>query len=264
MTVLFVTIGLALVMLVIDQLRPARAWPRVRGWWPRALAVNGVQVAMVFVAGATWEQWLHGASVVDAAALPVAAEYAVAYGAYVLWLYWSHRARHHFGVLWRWFHQLHHSPARIEILTTFYKHPLEIVVESICTATLLFVVLGVSRETAFVITNASGIVSLFYHWNIATPRWLGYIVQRPESHCVHHQHGVHAYNYSELPVIDMLFGTFQNPERFEAACGLGDGERRFLALLAGRDVSAHPMQSHQTWLRSPTTRSSETAAPPPS
>ena len=125
-------------------------------------------------------------------------------------------------MLWRWLHALHHSPARIEVVTAFYKHPLEIVVESIASSALLYLVLGISREAAFVITNISGVLGLFYHWNVATPRWLGYIVQRPESHCVHHERDVHAFNYSELPIVDMTFGTFRNPPTFTGECGFGD------------------------------------------
>jgi hypothetical protein len=49
---------------------------------------------------------------------------------------------------------------------------------------------------------------------------------------------VHAYNYSELPIIDLAFGTFRNPPRFEGRCGFGaDREQRLGALLAGRDVA---------------------------
>ena len=40
--------------------------------------------------------------------------------------YWWHRARHEVPILWRCFHQVHHSPQRIEIITSFYKHPVEI------------------------------------------------------------------------------------------------------------------------------------------
>lgn len=237
MIVLLSVIAAALAMLVIEQLRPARPWPRVRTWWPRALAINACQIGLVFVAGATWDRWLRGASLLSIRDLGRPAEFAIGYAAYVLWLYWGHRARHRFGVLWRWLHQLHHSPARIEILAAFYKHPLEIVVESILGAALLYAVLGVSPGAALVITNLSGVLGLFYHWNVATPRWLGYLVQRPESHCVHHEQGVHAYNYSELPIIDMAFGTFRNPARFEGRCGLGDDrEQRFGGLLAGCDV----------------------------
>ncbi len=97
-----------------------------------------------------------------------------------------------------------------------------------------------------VISVVSGSLGLFYHWNVTTPRWLGYIVQRPESHCVHHEQGVHAYNYSELPLLDMIFGTFRNPPTFSGVCGFEAGrEGRFVALLLGRDVNAERTVSPQ-------------------
>lgn len=233
-----IVVAIALAMLALERIRPGRAWAAQPTWWARALAINGVQIAIVFVAGATWERWLRGPHLVAIADLGRAAELAIGYAVYVLWLYWTHRARHHFKLLWHWLHQLHHSPGRVEILTAFYKHPFEIVGESIATAALLYVVLGMSPAGAFVITTASGVLGLFYHWNIATPHWLGYLVQRPESHCVHHERGVHAYNYSELPILDMVFGTFKNPPRFEGQCGFGTGrEQRIADLLLGRDVA---------------------------
>jgi sterol desaturase/sphingolipid hydroxylase (fatty acid hydroxylase superfamily) len=61
--------------------------------------------------------------------------------------------------------------------------------------------------------------SIFQHANIKTPVWLGYIIQRPESHAVHHAKGVHAYNYSDLPLFDILFGTFRNPKNYVAETG---------------------------------------------
>ena len=50
---------------------------------------------------------------------------------------------------------------------------------------------------------------------------------------------MHAYNYSELPLLDMIFGTFRNPPTFAGACGFDGGrERRFRDLLLGKDVNA--------------------------
>ena len=233
-----VVVAIALAMIGLERARPRRHWPQVPTWWARALAINGIQIALVFVAGATWERWLRGPHLFALAAHGRGLEIAIGYLANVMWMYWAHRARHRFDVLWRWLHQLHHSPARIEILTAYYKHPLEITSESIATSVLLYVVLGVSPESALAITTTSGVLGLFYHWNVATPRWLGYLVQRPESHCIHHELDVHAYNYSELPLIDILFGTFRNPQRFVGQCGLGaDREQAFTALLLGRNVT---------------------------
>jgi sterol desaturase/sphingolipid hydroxylase (fatty acid hydroxylase superfamily) len=56
-------------------------------------------------------------------------------------------------------------------------------------------------------------------------------------HQVHHARGVHALNYGDLPLWDMLFGTYENPETFEGECGFTeDRELRVGAMLRGRDV----------------------------
>jgi len=81
---------------------------------------------------------------------------------------------------------------------------------------------------------------VFQHANLKTPRWVGYLVQRPESHAVHHERGVHAYNYSDLPLWDMVFGTFRNPaaDRPLPQQGFYDGaSARLLDMLLFRDVS---------------------------
>ncbi len=33
-------------------------------------------------------------------------------------------------MLWRFFHQIHHSPQRL-VITSFYKHPVEMTVDSL-------------------------------------------------------------------------------------------------------------------------------------
>jgi sterol desaturase/sphingolipid hydroxylase (fatty acid hydroxylase superfamily) len=77
------------------------------------------------------------------------------------------------------------------------------------------------------------------HANVRTPRWLGYVVQRPESHSRHHARGVHAGNYSDLPIFDLLFGTFDNPPAFAKRAGFYDGaSARVAEMLSFRDVAA--------------------------
>jgi len=61
-------------------------------------------------------------------------------------------------------------------------------------------------------------------------------------HAVHHQRGVHAYNYGVLALSDLVFGTWRNPEKFpEGEFGFWDGASAKLgALLSGRDVTRGP------------------------
>ena len=58
----------------------------------------------------------------------------VGYVAITFVYYWWHRWRHESPFLWRVFHQVHHSPQRIEIVTSFYKHPVELLVNGILTS----------------------------------------------------------------------------------------------------------------------------------
>jgi hypothetical protein len=80
--------------------------------------------------------------------------------------------------------------------------------------------------------------AMFQHANLNTPAWMGYFIQRPESHGIHHERGIHRYNYSDLPLWDIVFGTFRNPKTFAGEVGFEWGSsRRVGALLLGRDVS---------------------------
>jgi len=66
----------------------------------------------------------------------------------------------------------------------------------------------------------SSLAEYFYHMNIKTPHWVGYIFQRPEMHRIHHQRSMHYKNFSDFPVWDMCFGTSVNPSTYK-------GEREF-------------------------------------
>jgi sterol desaturase/sphingolipid hydroxylase (fatty acid hydroxylase superfamily) len=97
---------------------------------------------------------------------------------------------------------------------------------------------GVSAEAALIANLTATFCSLFQHSNIRTPRWLGYLVQRPESHAAHHERGVHAHNYSDLPLWDMVFGTFRHPASAPREAGFYAGASAKLGrMLAFRDVS---------------------------
>jgi sterol desaturase/sphingolipid hydroxylase (fatty acid hydroxylase superfamily) len=239
-----VVLAAAVVMIVVERTRPGRAWPEVAGWWRRALAFNGLQALTVLTISRALDARFADARPVWATSLDALGPTGgalVGYVALTFVYYWWHRARHEVPLLWRWLHQLHHSPQRLEVLTSFYKHPLELVTNSVIPGVVLYLAVGVGAEAATGATCLAGLAELFYHWNVRTPRWLGFVIQRPESHCVHHEEGEHRKNYGDLPVWDMIFGTFENPAVFDRRCGLGAGaEERVLDLLAGRDVVTAP------------------------
>lgn len=73
--------------------------------------------------------------------------------------------------------------------------------------------------------------------NVRTPRWVGFVFQRPEMHRIHHQHGRHKNNYGDITWWDMLFGTYENPEEWTRTCGFdAEMEEQLGPMPAFRDV----------------------------
>jgi sterol desaturase/sphingolipid hydroxylase (fatty acid hydroxylase superfamily) len=223
---------------VIERAFPGWCLPRVATWPSRVLIINLAQLGIILLAGLTWEKWLNGRSLFHLReSLSTWSSGAIAYFIATLVFYWWHRARHESNVLWRMFHQIHHSPQRIEVITSFYKHPIEMAVNSILGSILVYVVLGLTPEATATYTFFTAIGEFFYHSNIQTPLWIGYFFQRPEMHRVHHEYGRHKFNYGDIVWWDMLFGTYRNPALFESHCGFDDEKEQKLAtMLAWDDV----------------------------
>ncbi len=235
MNVPVLVLAAASLMLLLERLAPARQRPAPPGWWLRAGLLNGAQAAVAWLGTVSWDIWFSGSPLWPGADLHGASGVFAGYLLITFVYYWWHRARHANPLLWRFVHRLHHSPSRIEVLTSFYKHPLELVLNGLLSSALLHCVLGLGPVDTASTVLITGLAELFYHWNVRTPRWLGWFFQRPEMHRVHHQRGVHTSNYSDLPLWDALFGTLDNPFHDIDECGFPD-EHRLGALLAGAAV----------------------------
>ncbi len=97
--------------------------------------------------------------------------------------------------------------------------------------------LGLDPSAGAVYTACTALGEFFYHTSIRTPRWVGWLFQRPEMHRIHHEYGKHRNNYGDLPLWDWLFGTYENPARWDGRCGFDDEkEQRLGEMLAFVDV----------------------------
>ena len=134
-----------------------------------------------------------------------------------------------------------HSAERLDTFGAFYFSPLDMIGFTLLGSLCLVLGVGVAPQAATLILLLTTFMSIFQHANVRTPRWLGYLVQRPESHAIHHGRGIHAGNYADLPLLDMLFGTFRNPPAHVAETGFYPGaSRRVMDMLLWRDVSRPP------------------------
>jgi sterol desaturase/sphingolipid hydroxylase (fatty acid hydroxylase superfamily) len=223
---------------ILERATPGWKLPDVKTWTARVVLINAVQLGVILLAGVTWEKWLSSASLIHLSnhVTPVVGG-SIAYFIATFIFYWWHRWRHEYDFLWRAFHQIHHSPQRLEVITSFYKHPGEMVVNSIVGSILVYTLLGLSLEAGAIYTFCTAVGEFFYHTNVKTPRWVGFIFQRPEMHRIHHQYGRHKNNYGDITWWDMLFGTYENPKEWTHTCGFdSEKEQQLTKMLAYRDV----------------------------
>jgi sterol desaturase/sphingolipid hydroxylase (fatty acid hydroxylase superfamily) len=233
MTMLAMFAALALA----ERLFPGRRLPPVPGWQARALAVFTVYFLLSSYLPLLWADALAPRRFFDLSSWPSWAAAALGLLVYELFAYAYHRGMHSIDAWFRLSHQMHHSAERLDVYGAFWFSPLDIVGWTLLPSVVL-AVLGLPPAAATATILVITFLGMFQHANLRTPCWLGYLVQRPESHTVHHARGIHAKNYADLPLIDVLFGTFENPRRFEHDTGFWDGaSARVLDMLLARDVS---------------------------
>jgi sterol desaturase/sphingolipid hydroxylase (fatty acid hydroxylase superfamily) len=228
------------VFLIIEKRWPARAFPARPGWqWIGIgflILLGTLSTVIPLLLPVEWmvtHRWLDGTRLGVTGGTVVG--YLILSGVMYAW----HRAAHNIGFLWRGVHQIHHSPNRVDIPGSVLFHPTEVVPQVLLQLFVTVIALGLDPLAAALVGYVAAFYGRFQHWNVCTPQWLGYVIQRPESHCVHHRMGVHYYNYGDFPLWDILLGTFRNPREFRGECGFDDGaDRKLGAMLAFADVNA--------------------------
>ena len=247
-----IIIGSYLAFICYEALRPARKLQKVSWWKLKGVLFFVVMSAFATVLPFAWGDSMTKHALLNLSGLGTVADAAFGYVMFQLAAYWWHRAMHTLPFLWRWVHQMHHSAERIDIWGAMLFHPFDIAGFTVLSTLVYSLVLGLSPGAIALAGTYGLFASLFQHANIRTPRWLGYLIQRPEAHGVHHQRGVHAYNYADLPLWDIVFGTFRNPAVWREQGGFYDGgSKRIGAMLLGRDIStpeSNPMSARPAYV----------------
>jgi len=225
-------------LMLWEAMLPARQLPAVRGWRLRAILVFAAYLMASAYLPTLWADWLAPLRVFDLTGANTWVGAGIGVLVYELAAWAWHRSLHGSSTLWRFSHQWHHSAERLDTYGAFWFSPLDIVGWTAVSSLCLTVIVGLSPQATFAATAVITFLAIFQHTNVRTPRWLGYLVQRPESHSWHHARGVHAKNYSDLPIFDLLFGTLHNPHDFAPEQGFHQGaSTRLLDMLRGQDVS---------------------------
>jgi len=226
------------VFCVLDFVVHPRAFPQMPFWRLRGVAFFIVYFFLAGYSPLLWDSLLGQYSLMSAAALPLWAQIIGGFFLVELGTYAYHRTVHNVDFMWRHSHQTHHSAERMDAWSTFIFHPIDTVIFTLLGSLALVWIFGVSATAAIAINLFIFFLNVWQHANIKTPQWIGYLVVRPESHSLHHQRGVHAYNYCDFPLIDMMFGTFKNPRTWDGEAGFFEGaSSRIWSLFIGKKLA---------------------------
>ena len=234
-------------LMLWEALTPGRTLARVKSWIPRAMASFAVYFYLSSYLPIIWDGYLAEYQLFDLSGIGTLAGAGIGVLVYELLVYGWHRALHQSDFLFRSFHQMHHSAERMDTYGAFYFSPLDMAGFTLLGSLSLSLIVGLSAQAVTVFLFVTMFLGIFQHTSIKTPQWLGYFVQRPESHTIHHGKGLHKYNYSDLPIFDILFGTFRNPKGYEMDTGFYDGaSAKVVDMLLWKDVSVEEEETIET------------------
>ena len=210
-------------LMLWEALFPARKLPKMKYWKLKGILAFVLFFYLSSYLPLIWDGYLVNYQIFDLAFLGTFGGAITGILLYEFGVYVWHRGMHSSNLLWRIFHQMHHSAERLDSYGAFYFSPMDMIGFTFLGSLCLVVVAGFTPEATTLIILGTTFFSIFQHSNIKTPRWLGYIIQRPEAHAIHHAKGIHAYNYSDISLFDIVFGTFKNPRGYEHETGFYKG-----------------------------------------
>ena len=204
-------LGIYFLLMLWEAFFPGRKLPAVKFWRVRGIIFFLFYFYLSTYLPLLYAAYLPEAQLIDLSGLGDAGGAVCGILVYELGVYVWHRAMHNNNYLWKIFHQMHHSAERLDTYGAFYFSPFDMIGWTVLGTVCFSILTGFSPQAITITLLATNFLSIFQHANVTTPVWLGYIIQRPESHTVHHAKGIHAYNYSDLPLFDVMFGTFRDP-----------------------------------------------------
>jgi sterol desaturase/sphingolipid hydroxylase (fatty acid hydroxylase superfamily) len=233
-----IALSIYAILIIWEVFFPAKALPKVKNWKLKGLISFTIYFFLSSYLPLLTDPLLSKYQFFDLTVLGNVGGGIVAIVLYEFGVFVWHKAMHKSNILWRTFHQMHHSAERMDTYGAFYFSLFDMIgftfLGSICLALLI----GVTPQAVTIMLLATMFLGIFQHTNIKTPQWLGYIIQRPESHTVHHAKGIHKYNYSDLPIFDIILGSFRNPKGYEYETGFYNGaSSKIIEMLTFQDIN---------------------------
>ncbi len=234
-----IVISIFFLLMIAEELFPGRPLPKIKYWKLKGIFSFVIYFFLSTYLPMFWNDTLAQYQLVDMSFLGDFWGAFIALLIYEFGVYIWHRSMHKSNFLWRIFHQMHHSAERVDTYGAFFFSPMDMIGFTLLTSLALVVVGGFTFQATIYAIYGATFLAVIQHVNIKTPQWMGYIFQRPESHSVHHAKGIHAFNYSDLPIFDIILGTFNNPKEFAGETGFYNGaSTRIVEMMRFKDINS--------------------------
>lgn len=233
-----IVLGIYGILILWELISPRIELPKIKGWWFMGMISFICYFLLSSYLPMIWDGFFTQNLWFDLTGWPWLAQFFVGLMVFEFFLYGWHRLMHSNRTIWRIFHQMHHSSERIDAPGAFYFSLWDMIGFTLLGSLSLVYIIGLDASPTTAIILTTTFLAIFQHTNVKTPVWLGYIVQRPESHSLHHGKGVHYFNFSDIPLFDMLFGTFRNPYKGPKQTGFNnESSKQLIAMHLMKDLS---------------------------
>ena len=237
----FIVYAILGILFIWEYLFPARQLPIIKFWRLKGFLFFIAFLLLTTYFPLLWDGFFATYQLMDLSFLSLLTQVVIGILLFELVQYGWHITMHKSNFFFRVSHQMHHSAERLDVPSAFMFSINDMIGLSLVGSICFAFIMGLSPDAITIIILATTFLGVFQHANIHTPRWLGYIIQRPESHTVHHAKGIHNYNFADLPIIDMLFGTFKNPKSYEHETGYYPGaSNKVWDMLRFKDITKQP------------------------
>ncbi len=239
-----IVISIFIILVIAEIVFPARKLPTIKYWKIKGVAAFVIYFFVSSYLPLIWNDFLGEYRVFNLSFLGDYWGGGIALLLYELGVYVWHRSMHKSNLLWRVFHQMHHSAERVDTYGAFFFSLMDMIGFTLLTSLAMVWFAGFTAQATIYAIYGATFLAVIQHTNIKTPQWAGYIFQRPESHSLHHAKGIHAFNYSDLPLFDIVFGTFRNPKEFAEETGFYTGaSSRVGEMLLFKDIGHEPNEN---------------------
>lgn len=225
-------------LMIWEALFPARKLPQVKHWRLKGISFFALFFFLSSYLPMLLDPVLEPYRLIDLSGVPVWLGALAGLLLYELGVFLWHYAMHRSDLLWRTFHQMHHSAERLDTYGAFFLEPAGHDRLHGPGERLFYPGYGTAPEGHYrhpALHHLHEHVPARQHPYAKVAGISGATARKPYPAS---RTGKHRNNYSDLPLIDMLFGTFRNPRGYRHETGFYDGaSSRLLDMLRFREIS---------------------------